>query len=194
MIPFSSPLLAWFASRRTANAARRWPSSRPPWQGEQCSSDGVAITRAKPLRGKWSRQRNRTPARREQGFSLIEQIVSIGLVAVIVPSLALLLSGLVRQASSSDAQVNMIILARSQLESVKQQPYQSTPAQYETIGPVPSGFSIITTTDLVRTYRYPAPLSSQLPDEIQLITVEVTCLECVPLVAPLILQDYKVRR
>ena len=120
--------------------------------------------------------------------------MSIGLVAVIVPSLALLLSGLVRQASSSDAQVNMIILARSQLENVKQQPYKSTPAQYETIGPVPSGFSIITTTDLVRTYRYPAPLSSQLPDEIQLITVEVTCLECVPPVAPLILQDYKVRR
>ena len=125
---------------------------------------------------------------------MIEQIVSIALVAVIVPSLALLLDALVRQAASSDAQVNMIILARSQLESVKQQPYKITPALYETIAPVPSGFSITTATDRVKTYRYPVPSSAQLPDEIQLITVKVTCLECSPPVAPLILQDYKVRR
>ena len=191
MVLFNSPLSPWFAFRRTANAVRRWLSPGTPRQGR---SDTAAVLQSKLTRRKWSRGQISATARRERGFSLIEQIVSIGLVAVIVPSLALLLDALVRQASSSEAQVNMITLARSQLESVKQQPYRSTPARYETISPVPSGFSITTVTDRVRTYRYPVPSTVQLLDEIQLITVEVTCLECSPPVAPLILQDYKVRR
>lgn len=139
----------------------------------------------------------------QRGFSLIEQIVSVGLVAVIIPSMALLLSGLVRQASTSGAEVAMLTLARSQIESVKEQPYQGLPATYAVVSPVPDEFSIQITaaccvdgsTAPLRTYTYPAPQSANtLPDEVQLITVEVSCPDCSPPVGSLTLQDYKVRR
>ena len=139
----------------------------------------------------------------QRGFSLIEQIVAVGLVAVIVPSMALLLSSLVQQASTSGAEVAMLTLARSQIESIKEQPYQGLPATYAVVSPVPSEFSIQITaaccvngsTAPLRTYTYPAPQSTtSLPDEVQLITVEVSCPDCSPPVGSLILQDYKVRR
>ena len=65
--------------------------------------------------------------RRQQGFSLIEQIVAVALVAVVVPALVVLLTGLVRQASTSGAAVDMLTLARSQLESIKAEPYLNRP-------------------------------------------------------------------
>jgi len=141
--------------------------------------------------------------KRERGFSLIEQIVAVALVAVVVPSMALLLSGLVKQASTSGAEVAMLTLARSQIESVKEQPYQSLPATYTVVDPVPEEFSIQVTaaccvdgsTVPLRTYTFPAPQSTvTLPDEVQLITVEVSCPNCSPPLGSLILQDYKVRR
>ena len=132
---------------------------------------------------------------REGGFSLIEQIVAVGLVAVVVPSLALLLSSLVRQASAADAEVAMLTLARSQAESIKEQPYQTLPRPYTLISPIPSQYSVNVTTALVKTYAYPFPNSgTKLPDQIQLITVQVDCPQCSPPVGSLILQEYKVRR
>lgn len=133
--------------------------------------------------------------RREGGFSLIEQIVAVGLVAVVLPSLALLLSNLVRQASAADAEVMMLTLARSQAESVKEQPYQTLPGSYTLISPIPSQYSVNVTAALVKTYAYPLPNSgATLPDQIQLITVQVDCPHCSPPVGSLILQEYKVRR
>ena len=138
----------------------------------------------------WSRPGHVQAAQR--GFSLIEQIVTIGLVAVIVPSMALLLSGLVRQASTSQAAVDMLILARSQIESIKQKPFR---ASYSLVSSIPDEYSIQVTVEPVKTYSYPAPNStSTLPDEIQLVTVQVSCPDCEPPVGSLILQDYKVRR
>ena len=134
-------------------------------------------------------------SRREGGFSLIEQIVAVGLVAVVVPSLTLLLSSLVRQASSADAEVAMLTLARSQAESIKEQPYQTLPGSYTLISPIPSQYSVNVTAALVKTYVYPFPDSgATLPDRIQLITVQVDCPHCSPPVGSLILQEYKVRR
>jgi type II secretory pathway pseudopilin PulG len=135
------------------------------------------------------------PRRQEGGFSLFEQIVAIALIALVIPPLALLLSGIVRQASVSEAQVTMLNIARGQIESVKRQSYQDLPASYATISPLPDGYSVTTTAGAVKTYTYPAPsATSTLPDEIQLITVEVGCLVCSPPVGTLTLKDYKVRR
>jgi len=126
---------------------------------------------------------------------LIEQIVAVGLVAIIVPPLMLLLSGLVRQAATSGAAVDMLTLARSQLESIKQQPYQNLPTSYAILSPIPSEYSIQTTAAAVKTYTYPPPKETvTLPDEVQLITVQVSCPECAPPLAPLTLQGYKVKR
>ena len=126
--------------------------------------------------------------------------MAVGLVAVVVPSLTLLLSSLVRQASAADAEVEMLTLARSQLESVKEQPYKTLPHQtlprsYTLINPKPKQFSVNVTAALVKTYAYPFPgFEDTLPDQIQLITVQVDCLHCSPPVGSLVLQEYKVRR
>lgn len=139
---------------------------------------------------------SRLRCRRDQkGFSLIEQIVAVGLVAVVVPAMVVLLSGLVRQAATSGAAVDMLILARSQLESIKAEPYLNRPKAYQTVSPVPEGFTIDIGVEPVLTYTYPPPESDiVLADEIQLITVEVRCPGCSPSIGSLILKDYKVRR
>ena len=143
----------------------------------------------------WSELFLRMPWRREQGFSLIEQIVAVALVAVVVTPFALLLSGLVRGASVSDAEVSMLILARSQMESVKKQPYQDLPASYTTISDMPEGYTVTTTASSTKTYIYPPPdATSTLPDEIQVITVDLGCPDCSPPVGPLTLEGHKVRR
>lgn len=189
MSKFSLHFPRQFTPKWVAKAARRrvpgvrWPSIgwswRPPakfGRGERGFSLGFS-------RG-FSR-----------GFSLIEQIVAVGLVAVIVPSMAVLLSGLVRQASASGDAVAMLTLARSQLESIKEQPYQDLPGSYRAISPIPEQYAVDIATEAVKTYTYPAPSATTvLPDEIQLITVEVTCADCFPLVGALILQGYKVKR
>jgi Tfp pilus assembly protein PilV len=141
------------------------------------------------------RSRLRKVLQYRHGFSLVEQVVAAALLAVVVPPLALLLTGLMRQASLSNTRVTMVNLARSQIESVKAHPYQELPASYSDISPLPEGFTITITASAVKTYTYPPPDStSTLPNEIQLITVEVSCPNCSPAVNPLTLQDYKVKR
>ena len=132
---------------------------------------------------------------RRRGFSLIEQVVAAGLIAVVVPPLILLLNGLMRQASLSNTRVNMVSLVRSQIESVKAQPYQALPASYSLISPIPPEFTITIAVSGARTYTFPSPSSSStLPDELQLITVQISCPNCAPPVNPLTLQDYKAKR
>ena len=133
--------------------------------------------------------------RREVGFTLIEQIVAAALIAVIAPPLMLALSLMMRGASVSEAEITMLNLARSQMESVKQQPYLSLPATYPTIFPVPGAFTVTTTAAAVKTYTFPAPLAgTALPDEVQTITVQVTCPDCSPPTGPLTLEGHKAKR
>jgi hypothetical protein len=133
--------------------------------------------------------------RDQKGFSLIEQIVAVGLVAAVVPALVVLLSGLVRQAATSGAAVDMLTLARSQLESIKAEPFLNRPKSYQTVSPVPEKYIIDIGVEPVLTSTYPPPESDiVLADEIQLITVEVRCPGCSPSIDSLILKDYKVRR
>ena len=109
--------------------------------------------------------------------------------------MVVLLSGLVRQAATSGAAVDMLTLARSQLESIKAEPYLNRPKAYSPVSPIPEKFIIDIGVEPVQTYSYPAPKSEIiLADEVQLITVEVRCPGCSPPVGSLILKDYKVRR
>ena len=157
--------------------------------------DGIESPRHVSIEPPDSRSLQIQHRRRQQGFSLIEQIVAVALVAVVVPALVVLLSGLVRQASTSGAAVDMLTLARSQLESIKAEPYLNRPKSYSKVSPIPKKFIIDIGVEPVRTYTYPPPKSDIiLADEIQLITVEVRCPGCSPAIGPTILKDYKVRR
>ncbi len=131
----------------------------------------------------------------QQGYSLIEQIVAVALVAVVVPALVVLLTGLVRQASTAGAAVDMLTLARSQLESIKAEPYLNRPNSYSKVSPIAERFIIDIGVQPVETYSYPPPKEDiKLADEVQLIRVEVRCPNCSPPIGSMILQDYKVRR
>lgn len=131
----------------------------------------------------------------EGGFSLIEQVIALALVAIVVSAVMQALSTTVRGVAAADTRVTMLNLARSQLESVKQQPYQDLPATYTIIKPVPKEYTISVTASAVKTYAYPEPEpKATLPDELQLITVEVSYPGGLPPVGPLILKGYKVRR
>ena len=184
-------ILKMLSSTETAPAGRLNPASREDYGEvglEFREVESAVTTRS-------GRKTSQRQSRREGGFSLLEQIVAVGLVAVVVPSLALLLSSLVRQASAADAEVAMLILARSQAESIKEQPYQTLPGSYTLISTVPGQYSVNVTAALVKSYAYPFPESgTTLPDQIQLITVQVDCIHCSPPVGSLILQEYKVRR
>ncbi len=133
--------------------------------------------------------------RQEAGFTLIEQVAAAALIAVVAPPLMLVLSAMMRGASISEAEVSMLNVARSQMESVKRQPYQSLPATYPTIDPIPEGYAVTTTAAAVKIYTFPAPLvSTTLTDEVQTITVQVTCPDCSPPTGPLTLEGLKARR
>ena len=89
----------------------------------------------------------------------------------------------------------MLSLARSQMESVKQHPYQSLPATYPAIDLVPGGYTVTTTVAAIKSYTFPAPLAgTMLPDEVQKITVQVACLDCSPPTGLLTLEGHKARR
>ena len=89
----------------------------------------------------------------------------------------------------------MLNLARSQMESVKRHPYLSLPATYPVITPIPQGYTVTTTAAAVKSYTYPAPLAgTTLPDEVQMITVQVACPDCSPPTGPLTLEGHKARR
>lgn len=132
---------------------------------------------------------------REHGFSLIEQIVAVALIGTVAVPMLLVISGLVRGASRSDAQITILNLAKSQVESVKQQPYQPFGGSYSVVPEVPEGYVVSVAASPVRTYFYPEPdPTSTLPDEVQLVTVEVSCSDCAPTVASFTLSVYKIRR
>lgn len=89
----------------------------------------------------------------------------------------------------------MLTLARSQLESIKAEPYLNRPNSYSKVTPIPEEFIIDIGVEPVQTYTYPPPRSDiKLADEVQLITVEVRCPGCSPAIGSMILTDYKVRR
>ena len=132
--------------------------------------------------------------RGRRGFSLIEQVVAIALVAAVAGPLALLLAQVARGGSIAEAEVDMINIGRSQMESVKEQQYQDLPTSYSTIDDVPEFYTVTITAEAVKTYSYPSPSSDTLADEIQLITVEVSCPGCRPQAGPLTFEGHKVRR
>jgi prepilin-type N-terminal cleavage/methylation domain-containing protein len=81
-----------------------------------------------------------------RGFTLIEVVVAIGLMGIIAISVLGALSTASMALLTADQQATAESLARSQMEYVKNQIYNSTQpggeATYEEIAPIPDGYSV----------------------------------------------------
>lgn len=101
----------------------------------------------------------------EQAFTLVEALVSV---AILTLALVVFIAGLstgVLSSGHSDRLSTAHELARSQMEYVKELPYQAAPATYPTVTP-PTGYGVTAAASDV-----PGGLGD--PD-IQLVTVQVT--------------------
>ena len=133
--------------------------------------------------------------RRQRGFSLIEQVAAAAILAVVAVPVTGLISGIVTGVSISEAETTMLSLARSQLESIKQQEYQDLGQTYTIIDGVPDNFTVTATSSSAKTYTYPSPdASSTLTDELQQITITVSCDDCDETPGDLTLIGYRTRR
>ncbi|MBI2919033.1 MAG: DNRLRE domain-containing protein [Chloroflexi bacterium] len=108
----------------------------------------------------------------ERGFSLLETVVGLGLVAVVLP---VLLTGLATGITSSDNAYDRSLLqelAQSQMEEVQRQPYQQNAANYALIA-APAGYSINVAAAPAVAYTYPAPQSMATDETVQMVMVTV---------------------
>ena len=82
----------------------------------------------------------------QSGFSLIEVLLSLGLIGVFAVSVPSALSGASKATMTMDERTTAETLARSQMDYIQNQPYDSVNAtpQYNAISNIPTSYSIVT--------------------------------------------------
>lgn len=78
----------------------------------------------------------------ETGAGLIESMIAMAIVAIALTALVVALSTGSLAVQRTDERVTAENLARAQLEYTKGQAYRTAPALYDTIAPLPAGYSI----------------------------------------------------
>lgn len=82
-------------------------------------------------------------AKRTKGFTLVEVLVALALLAIVGVGLIAALGGASKVLSSADSRETARDLAQAQMESIQNQPYQSTSPDYAEIA-APAGYVIST--------------------------------------------------
>ncbi len=110
----------------------------------------------------------------QRGFTLIETIIAVAIVGSAVIAVVAVIGSSARSSARGRESVTLLQLARAQVETIQQSPYQSTPSAYPTISPIPEGFSVsFTSTDPGTTYVYPTQAPTVITGSVQRITVTV---------------------
>ena len=78
----------------------------------------------------------------ERGVSLVESLIAVTIVGIALTALVATLSTGSIAVQRSDKRVTAENLARAQLEYTKGQAYRIAPALYDTLTPLPAGYSI----------------------------------------------------
>jgi len=78
----------------------------------------------------------------ERGVSLVESLIAVTIVGIALTALVATLSTGSIAVQRSDKRVTAENLARAQLEYTKGQAYRIAPALYDSIAPLPAGYSI----------------------------------------------------
>ncbi len=110
--------------------------------------------------------------RLEKGSGLLESAISVAMVGILTPAIMAGTIGTVRATTRIDDKAVLERLAQSQMESIPEQPFQTTASSYQLINGVPPNYTITVSLSVPVSYVYtdltvPAPL-------IQEITVTVT--------------------
>ena len=126
----------------------------------------------------------------EKGIGLIEVLIALAILGIVA---AAFLSGLATASRAfyiADVRTTAESLARSQMEHVKNQPYDTinVPPVYDEISGIPADFNIVTTAERLD----PEGDTTSDDDGLQKITVTVSHLEVVNV--KITLEDYKVDR
>jgi Tfp pilus assembly protein PilV len=112
------------------------------------------------------------PRARQTGFTLIETIIAISIVASAVIAVVVVIGSSARSSSRGRESVTLLQLARAQVEAIQQYPFQIIPSAYPTISPIPEGFTVsFTSTDPGTSYKYPTQAPTVVSGSIQQITV-----------------------
>lgn len=130
--------------------------------------------------------------RNEKGFTLIEVIIAMALLGIIAIAF---LGGLVSASSAiiiADQRATAESLARSQMEYVKNQDYDSinNPPQYTLLSDTPAGYTIEIDAERLD----PEGDGFDNDDGLQKITVTITPPGDIPEKRAITLEDYKVER
>jgi Tfp pilus assembly protein PilE len=111
--------------------------------------------------------------RGEEGFSLIEAVVTLALMTILIILLAQTLDISILHTDRVQDRAKMLELAQRQLEDILRRDYDDVPAAYPTITP-PEGYSIAVSVSVPVTYTYAPPSEEPAPETVQKITVTVT--------------------
>ncbi|MBI4220163.1 MAG: prepilin-type N-terminal cleavage/methylation domain-containing protein [Chloroflexi bacterium] len=119
--------------------------------------------------------RGRHASLSQRGFTLIETIVAVALLGIAVVGVLSVIAASARTSSRGRESTTLLQLARAQIESIQQAPFQASVANYSIITPVPAGFAVsVTSTDPGTVYRYASPSTTTITGSVQQVTVTVT--------------------
>lgn len=111
----------------------------------------------------------------QRGFTLIETIIALAIVGTAVIAVVAAIGQGAKASARGRESVVLLQLARAQIETIQQYPYQTNPANYPLISPVPDGYSVsFTSTDPGTTYTYPSPAPTVITGPVQQISVTTT--------------------
>ena len=79
----------------------------------------------------------------QRGFSLIESVAAVGLIAIAVVGSVVLLGATVRTSANTQDDLSLIGLVRVQVETIRNAPYNNDAGQYPLIESVPPNVSVI---------------------------------------------------
>ena len=108
----------------------------------------------------------------EKGNTLLESAISVAMVGILTPAIMAGTIGTVRATTRIDDKAVLERLAQSQIESILEQPFQTSASSYTLIGDIPEDYIITVSITVPVDYVYsdltiPAPI-------IQEVTVTVT--------------------
>ena len=108
----------------------------------------------------------------ERGFTLIETIAAVFLLGTVVVGTLQIMAVTARGAARSDANIDLLQIVRSQIETIQHAPFQENPDDYPTVENNPEGFTVSwVAVNPGNSYTYPPPDGTIITNVVQKITV-----------------------